>query len=163
MSRLARSLGQKKPAHLSVSPEREGTGREEGEGVVRPRPSVRPPFEEMGALNVKKWSAAASVAESEDLMDCSMSHVGGGREARRPQERPERVKLNGLAEVAPSPSLPPNWRGHEIQQQNCHFSAGKVNNYRANYLVQAKCQALTRQQTKVKYFILKLKHDELQQ
>ena len=41
----------------------------------------------MGALNVKKWSAAASVAESataaaaEDLMDCSMSHVG--EEARR--------------------------------------------------------------------------------
>ena len=88
MSRLARSLGQKKPAHLSVSPEREGTGREEGEGVVRRRPSVRPPFEEMGALNVKKWSAAASVAESEDLMDCSMSHVEGregGKEARRPK------------------------------------------------------------------------------
>ena len=54
---------------------------------------------------MKKWSAAASVAESEDLMDCSMSHVGGGRqEGRRPQERPERVKLNGFAEVAPSPS-----------------------------------------------------------
>ena len=80
MSRLARS-GQKKPARLSVSPEREGTGREgEEEEVVRP--PVRPPFEEMGALNVKKWSAAASVAESEDLMDCSMSHVGGGREER---------------------------------------------------------------------------------
>ena len=90
--------------------ERERGGREEEEGVVCP--PVRPPFEEMGALNVKKWSAAASVAESEDLMDCSMSHVGGGREGgkrqegRGPQERPERVKLNGLAEVAPSPSLP---------------------------------------------------------
>ena len=40
----------------------------------------------MGALNVKKGTAAASVAESataaaEDLMDCSMSHVG--EEARR--------------------------------------------------------------------------------
>ena len=60
--------------------ERERGGRGEEEGVVRP--PVRPPFEEMGALNVKKWSAAASVAESEDLMDCSMSHVGGGREER---------------------------------------------------------------------------------
>ena len=42
---------------------REGTRREGGSS-----------FEEMGALNVKKWSAAA-----EDLMDCSMSHVGKAR------------------------------------------------------------------------------------
>ena len=50
---------------------REGTRREGGSS-----------FEEMGALNVKKWSAAASVVESaaaEDLMDCSMSHVGKAR------------------------------------------------------------------------------------
>ena len=71
----------------------------------------------MGALNVKKWSAAASVAESataaaEDLMDCSMSHVGeearrlkAAGKARGEREREERgVKLNGLAEVASSPS-----------------------------------------------------------
>ena len=73
----ARSLGTEKARSLVRFARERGNG--EG-GVVRP--PVRPPFEEMGALNVKKWSAAASVAESEDLMDCSMSHVGGGREER---------------------------------------------------------------------------------
>ena len=85
---------------------REGTRREGGSS-----------FEEMGALNVKKWSAAASVVESaaEDLMDCSMSHVGrGGKKAEGRRKGQRGVKLNGLAEVASSPSLP-NWRQHEMQ------------------------------------------------
>ena len=56
---------------------------------------------------MKKWSAAASVVESaaEDLMDCSMSHVGrGGKKAEGRRKGQRGVKLNGLAEVASSPS-----------------------------------------------------------
>ena len=82
----ARSGVRTEKARSLVRFAREGGNAEGGGG--RGRPSGRPPFEEMGALNVKKWSAAASVAESEDLMDCSMSHVEekeGGKGARGPK------------------------------------------------------------------------------
>ena len=66
-----------------------GTKKKQREGGRLGRPS----FEEMEAVNVKKWSAAASVAAAEDLMDCSMSHVGGGggkkAEGRRKGQRGE--------------------------------------------------------------------------